>query len=220
MASAEEIVDINRNILRFVAALGCDGSPPPRRWRCAATPRWRRPRCSSAPATTRASPSGEPCPAPPCLTPPPGSKLSAGSSEPAAAATASFSVSQPNNMQKSIVDTRPASEPAGRGCCQPVCETGCCRGVRSAGEGGAARSRGSQAAGGAGRHRHPAAAPGCQVSSSHVFYHGLAVMLLTRPDTGALPGLEESGAVAGVILTAPAPSPLHFISRYFAPWNG
>jgi len=39
------------------------------------------------------------------------------------------------------------------------------------------------------------------------------------PAVSKLPGLETSGRVAGVILTARSQQ-FHFISRYFAPWNG
>ena len=39
------------------------------------------------------------------------------------------------------------------------------------------------------------------------------------PAISKLPGLETSGRVAGVILTAKSQE-FHFISRYFAPWNG
>jgi predicted PhzF superfamily epimerase YddE/YHI9 len=39
------------------------------------------------------------------------------------------------------------------------------------------------------------------------------------PATSKLAGLETSGRVAGVILTAKSQE-FHFISRYFAPWNG
>ena len=41
------------------------------------------------------------------------------------------------------------------------------------------------------------------------------------PDTTRLESLETSGRVKGVIVTARSEEPAyHFLSRYFAPWNG
>ena len=43
-----------------------------------------------------------------------------------------------------------------------------------------------------------------------------------RPDPAAMMRMESSGHVKGVILTTSgdAKSKYHFVSRYFAPWNG